>query len=195
MLTETQAQKLTAAPSRDILAALNGSPIDASSETAAALGVGYELGTLQIPPITLGILPLLEAIESPLIDDGAGDSFSPSDIIRTVYVICEGFDAAKSIMAMSRRKAALHNERERASQSPELYRVYLEKVDALEQKWIEFDTAAAEYWERHVGTSAGLVDAAEVISRALKDALAGLAAIPKGEKKKAGGWTLNGWRP
>jgi len=184
MLTDAQIQRVTAQPSAEMLAALNGPRTDIVNETATALGVGYDLGTLRIPPVTLGILPLLEAIESPLVDESAGDNFSPSDIIRTVYVVCKGFDAATSIMAMSRRKAALHNERERATQSPDLYRVYLERVDLMERCWIEFDAQAAAFWDQHVGNSAGLVEAAEIISRSLKDALAGLSAIPKGEKKK-----------
>jgi hypothetical protein len=189
---EEKIQKITAKPTPEILSALSGNQEDIASETGAALGVGYHVGNATIPPLTLGVLPLLEAIDSPFVDENAGENFRVSDILRAVYVMCKGFDATAGIMAMYRRKAALHNERERAAKSPDLYEVYLRQLDSLEQRWIEFDAAAAAFWDNEVGQGAGLGEAAEVVARALKDALAGLAAIPKGEKKKAGTLTRNG---
>jgi hypothetical protein len=194
MMTEAQIQKITAQTPPEIAAVLTGDLADIAGETGAALGVGYQCGALTVPPLTLGVLPLLEAIDSPLVDDKAGDDFRISDIIRALYVMCRGFEATAGIMAMYRRKAALHAERERATKSPEIYEVYLRRVDALESEWIEFDRQASEFWEAEVGNSISVAGAAEVLARALRDALSGLAAIPKGEKKKAAGLMRNGLR-
>jgi len=187
-------EKLQNIPSDDpeILEALEGTSAEIASETAAGFGIGYSVGNAVIPPITLGVLPLLDSIDSPFLDGSLG-RLSASDIMRALYVLAKGYEACEPVMGIARRKASLHAEREFASKDPELYERYLKRLDDLEKEWMLFDADAADFWDNEVGNSCGLQEASETMFLALKDALCGLSAIPGnggGKKKRAS--ILNG---
>ena len=167
----------------DLENALSADQADVASETAAAFGVGYQIGAVEIPPLTIGIIPLLEAIDSPFLREDI-DDFGLTDIINTVFVMAHGINAARPAMALKRRRMALDKHRLTAETKPEIYPAYLAAVDAVEAEWADFESAALLFWD-----TVGVIDLPEVaktIVRAFNDAFSGYGAIPgdAGSEKK-----------
>ena len=174
----------------ELTKALNVDDAAIESETMAAIGGGYELGNIVLPPVTAGIIPFLEAIDSPFLDNST-DEIQARDIMTTLYVMVCGADAVRPVLAIQRRRKALEKQSSIAEKSAELFDRYLAAIDKVERSYEEFEAQAAEYWD-----TLGPVTpqaAADMINAALNDAFGGLSAIPtdggsdddKTDKKKA----------
>jgi len=173
--------------------ALDGCEHEYDEETVAALGGGYVLGNVEIPPVTVGVFPLLEMIGSPFLREDAND-VGLRDIMLALYVMCDGRDAVAPISTIARRRAALERQKPMAEKSPEMFAQYLAACDRIEQDWMVFEIAAQDFIDS-IGQF-DIQDAADVIISALNDAMAGFAALPKNDdgksSKKKRGTTRNG---
>lgn len=178
----------------EIRAILDGVRGERASETSSALGAGAMVGDLEIPPLTAGVFPNLEAIDSSLLKADV-EEHTLRDVINATYVICKGREAVREVSVLSRRTEALERERETAQKSPELYAVYLDRADMLAQTWMDFDDAAQTFWEEHGAPDMQLV--MEAIVSALNHATAGFASLPDGdgpaEPEKKTSTMLSGW--
>ena len=165
----------------ELTAALDGSETAIARETLATLGAGYRIGNVELPPMLLGTVKLLELIDSPFLDENAED-VGMSDIMRSVYVLAVGREAVRPIMAQNRRRAAIEAQKPMGSLSPEHFAVYLAAIDTVEQGWAEFEDQAAAFWE-HVGPVA-LAEVATTLTQMIQDAFSGFAAVPAGKSQK-----------
>lgn len=175
--------------------ALGLEPEIPETETGAAVGLAYPLGTGELSPPPYGAFVALGMIGSPLL--GRPDDVTDADAYRAVYVCGAGRTALACVMGHAQRMERLEAERERVAESPEMYAAWLERVDAVTaDTWAQFDAAAVEYCAQfgHI-TPAECLD---VVFRALRDARAGLQQLPRGKdpagdaKKKPS--TRIGWQ-
>ena len=175
----------------ELMAAIEGKEADLDGETMTALGGGYRAGTLDLPPITMGLLPLLEVIGSPFLAEDTTE-IGVGDIAKALYVWSCGRDAVAPIMAITRRRQALDRQKPLAEKSPEFFAKYLEAVDRVECAWAEFETAALRHFDTVQG--AGIEDITATILQALNDAFAGFQAVPSQKEagKKNDAMTPNG---
>lgn len=178
----------------EIRAILDGVSGERASEVSSALGEGEKVGDLEIPPLTAGVFPNLEAIDSSLLKAGVTEH-TLRDVINATYVICRGRDAVREVSVISRRTEALERERDTATQSSELYEVYLKRKDMLAQTWLDFDDAAQEFWEENGAPDIQRI--MDAIVSALNHAGAGFDALPAGDgqsdPEKKTPTTLSGW--
>ena len=158
--------------------AIDGPDDARRNDVAGMLGAGYPIGSVLMPPITPGVLPLLEAIGSPFLGTDTDDAdIGLSAIMETVYVLCRGADAARPILGLQRRKLALKKHERIAEKSPEFFREFLAASDRIASEWAAFQAAAVEFWA-DVG-QVDLQDVADTILRAFNDAFAGFATLPQ----------------
>lgn len=176
-----------------VQAALDSATEAPPTETLAALGVPYQIGTGRLPPVTPEALACLAVIRSPILSDAA--AVSEMDVYRALYLACKGAPALTPLMGVEQRREALTDVLAAAERIPALVEVYARLRLELEGVWSEFDTAAVKH-----AAQFGVVAPAEiyrVLLLALRDAQAGLAQIPPdaefdGVKKKAAVSTASG---
>ena len=112
------------------------------------LGDGYTASDLVIPNLTIGVLPLLELIESPFVVYGGEDyKFQRMDFIKSIYVIFKGKEVVKPLMGLAQRKSGLKKLEEDAKKTPELYKVYLDKLDEINCVYGDFEDSAFAFSE------------------------------------------------
>ena len=169
----------------ELKALLEQEPEDMAGETITALGAGHQVGDIYIPPLTAGVLPLLELIDSPFIKEDETE-YGQMAVMSTLYVLINGRAAVLPVMGIARRRNAMAKHKHLASQSPEHFAVYLAACDAIEQEWEVFDNTVAAYFET-LGPF-DLQGVAEAIVASLNDAMQGFAALPTdgGDEKKTG---------
>jgi hypothetical protein len=112
-------------------------------EVLGALGAADLIGDLSAQN-SLGRVMLLYQIDSPLLSDDEHD-LEIIDIARGIFIMAYGAEAMKPIYSVERRLKSL-NAREPKS-NPELYKMWLDKVDAVSELEAEFDMAALEFFE------------------------------------------------
>ncbi len=191
MFKKLQGQAVQSDEHLDQLIAGDGSAINA--ETMTVLDAGYELGNTVIRPVTLGVLPLLEVIESPFVGGlDPDDEVGLPDIMRALYVLACGREAVRPVAAIARRTQSVESTRDIAEKAPEFYDRYLAAMDRIADAWAEFDDGASAFWES-LGDVPPL-EALRVLRRAITDSIAGLDALPQGKEgeKKTDGSTVNG---
>jgi len=178
-------QEMDLSSDKAVLEALAGDRTEQDAETVTALGAGYQVGSQQMPPFHFGKFPLLEIIDSPFLQ-AEHTEFSARDIMLTVYVMFKGQAAVMPIANIARRRAAVERGKELAT-TPELYAVYLDKLQGVEAEWNRFEATAYTFWESLGVTN--LQDVASVVIDALNQATEGLSAIPSkndATQKKSG---------
>ena len=176
-MNKDDAQKIVDAMKADpeMIGLLNADPDIPDTETAAAVGAGYALGTGELFPIPSGVFVGLSLIESPFL--GRPEDIADIDTYRALYVCAAGRDALRPIMGHAQRRERLERERESAQGNPALYEVWLKRADELEREtWAAFDLAAMEYSERFGNPSPPEV--LDCLFCVLRDARAGLAQLP-----------------
>ena len=130
-------------------------------ETLQALDAPLELGTMELPEPTTGVLALLDIIKSPLLfSESEDDVISIHDYYKAVYVLCKGRDAVKDIYALRKSQEKLATAEKIAEKSPEFFGVYLSLIQALSEKEAEFDAKCYEF-----GSNLGIID----INQSIKD--------------------------
>jgi len=159
----------------ELRAALEGKDADIDNETMTAIGGGYRAGALDLPPFRIGLLPLLEVIDSAFVREDVTE-IPIADIAQAVYVWANGRAAIAPILGITRRRQALERVKGMADKGPEYFARYLEAIDRVESAWADFEAAAFAFFD-----GLGAVELEEVtntIIDAMNEAFAGFQAVP-----------------
>jgi len=178
---------------KDITAALEGLREERESEAASALGGGYQIGSKVMPPVHLGVFPLLEIIESSFLDPDKCEH-TLRDIMNAVYVLFKGRDVVRPLSSIARRRERLATFKPDASKDPNGFRIWLDKIDELELEFTAFEDGAAAFWDEVGATS--IQEVASTVVAALNHAASGFAAFPgTGDPEKKSSATMRSfWR-
>lgn len=155
----------------------NGSAAD-NAEMAVALGGRVEIAGHDFPAPSLAVVALLDAIESPFVDDQR-QAVGIIDIFRAIYLIGQRETASVPVLRMMRRKAAL--DAAGAADGTDAHVMLATIRQAVADAEAEFDAAALEYG--HALGAFSPVDAARDIGDYLSMAT-GFTMIPGGGAKK-----------
>lgn len=157
----------------------NGSASD-NAEMAVALGGRIEIAGHEFPAPSLAVVALLDAIESPFVDEQK-PSVGIIDIFRAIYLIAQRDKASVPVLRMMRRRTAMDAAAEISGAEAQ---VMLSSIrQAVADAEAEFDAAALEF-----GNGLGAFSPADA-ARDIGDYLAmctGFTMIPgDGSKKKS----------
>ncbi|OGV36977.1 MAG: hypothetical protein A2020_16380 [Lentisphaerae bacterium GWF2_45_14] len=165
-----------------------------SFETLAALGGGVKIGRITIPPPSMGVLSLLDMIESPFVT-GDASKISINEVLKSLYVMSRGRDAVQPLMESIALGKSIEKSKEIAEKSPQFFDVYLKYHAINAAKRSAFDAAVDAFADE-----IGLFDpeaAISLIGDYLTACMAGFDMLEKKPesdlvKKKSGFWTLTG---
>jgi hypothetical protein len=151
--------------------------------TLAALGAGYQLGNLELSPATLETFGILNAIDSPFLNENISESDITIDAVAAaVFIFHCAPDTLRPVMALAQRREALKQTENIAANAPGFYEVYLSRLDQLATIQAAFNADALRVY-----SSAGQVsleEAVTVIMNILRDAMDGFSMLPGEEAKK-----------
>lgn len=158
---------------------------EVNSSDIGMLSEGYTAGETLIPNLTIGVLPLLELIESPfVVSCGEHYEFTRMDFIKAIYVIYKGHGAVRPLMGLAQRKSKLKALEADARKSPELYKVYLDKIDEISIVYSEFEDSAFVFSETiQISDWVEMEQTVTQMFTDLYDVIAELAAPDSTEKK------------
>jgi hypothetical protein len=146
------------------------------SATVAA-GGKYQIGDIEVDPISGGILPLLSVIDSPFLGAGPdSDDMDASDIMSAIYIIANKSEALRPLMGIERRRRALEQVRPMIVESSGHFDSFLRANEQVEQKQDDFDAAVLAFWDT-LG-DVDLQQACDTVFEMLTDAMSGFAEIP-----------------
>lgn len=159
---------------------------EASSTAAyAMMGEGYRIGNVELKPITMTSLNLLQAIDSPFLTDEDMDIEPSLELmLESLYVLAKGTVAIRPLIALDRRIAAAKKMEQLAESKVEYFEAYMKHIDRItDEAYAAFATAAVEF-----GIEIGpfvLADAVSTLELMFADALDGFGLLPtpSGEKK------------
>ena len=182
----------------DLLAYINGENSDTDREDVqsyATLGGEYQIEGLRVPALTPGMFPLLEIVRSPFVTMSSDDEWTRKDIIYALFVIIHGVDSIKPLVGATQRRRSIETYKDQAMSDPEMFKVYLDKVDQINLGQSEFEESALRWW-----TGLNIENWLEVESTVvmmfedLYETMAALSANDKegGDVKKKNGSELNG---
>lgn len=141
-------------------------------EAAQMLGAAAAPATpLRLAP-RVGMLALLDLIDSPLLD---GRQATRLDMIRALYVCAVGPAAVRPVALGLRVQESLESAAALAAANPEHFSRWLEALAGAAEHWLEFDAAALDWLE-----ASGIADlpaAFRALGEAFADALRGFSTI------------------
>ena len=151
-------------------------------ESLVALGGELEVGGLLLPAPTVGVLMLLEIIDSPFTALEPPESITLDEIIQALWVIINREDAVQivtdHVKALKYAKRAF----EKTEKSPAHLEVYLEFVERLKDRDV-FDVEVANFALQLDPIDP--MEAAAKIAKYLKICMGGYALMPdNGSKSK-----------
>ena len=157
-------------------------------------GGGVKIGRITIPPPSMGVLSLLDMIESPFVT-GDASKISINEVLKSLYVMSRGRDAVQPLMESIALGKSIEKSKEIAEKSPQFFDVYLKYHAINAAKRSAFDAAVDAFADE-----IGLFDpeaAISLIGDYLTACMAGFDMLEKKPesdlvKKKSGFWTLTG---
>ena len=147
---------------------------ETAADTIASLGGTDDVFGFQPPSI--GMLAMLDAIESPFVTASL-ERVGVPEILKTLYVMCYGREALNPIYASLKRERLIRKAESMAEKSPEYYAEYLKAVDRLADGWAEFDKAVIEYAEK-LG-NIDVDDTVKNINEYLGECFGGFSMLPQ----------------
>ena len=122
---------------------------DITPADIAAVDGRYAIGDLEIPPVTMGMLPLLEVIRSPFVGTAsAADDvdITRTDLVHALYIIVHGVAVVQPLAAVAAARAAAERHKAMAADNPDMYAVFLRHINDIELPIREFQSAALTWW-------------------------------------------------
>jgi hypothetical protein len=136
----------------------------------AFLALPYSLGDIQVRPLGINSLALLEYLGNPLLDDGTEEA-GPWDTYEFLYVLSheKPEELATSGYEHSRRLRLIQQSEAIAKQSPDFYEKYLVSLDNVTERYFnEWEDHILEFSKRLEGVT--VLEMQECIARVMQDA-------------------------
>ena len=154
-------------------------------ETLVALGSGFSVGGVDLPPPVSGVLPLLQVIDSPFVPGAHAGEPTLRNVLETLYVLKHREKALEPVFGVARAKLMLEATEKIAGKSPEFYREYVTAVLSASRGYGAFDAAVFAF-----GEELGVFqweEAAEAVAEYIACSMGGFEMIPTkdGGSKKA----------
>jgi hypothetical protein len=153
-------------------------------QSLSALGGTFKIAGIDIPPASIGVIMLLQIIDSPFIR--SNDGISLKEIIEALFIMKERKTLVNLLVSPKRKAEYLARAKEIAEKSPAFYAEYL-KALAVNSGADEYDRRLADFAEK-IG-SMKISDTAAEITQYLNLCMSGFSAVanpeaPDTEKKK-----------
>jgi hypothetical protein len=114
-------------------------------ETLSGLGGEIRIGDILVPPPTIGVLLLLESIDSPFVNINNADEVSLDDVLKALYIIVKREEAVTPIMLEKQSEGKATKAFESTTKTPEHLSNYLAYIDRNKQYVDAFDEAVKEF--------------------------------------------------
>lgn len=161
------------------LARANKAP--SASEQGAVMGMGYQVGNLHVPPLTLGAFAVLEFVRNTMVCNPEATQLI--DLYEFFYVCTEQKDILPQVTAFARAKRALEDTKDIAATTPDHYRVYLDHMARVQEKYLPD-------WEQRVKSVASaigdmsLTELGTYAQTIIADAMASFSELAPDDVKK-----------
>jgi len=151
-------------------------------ELTTGLGGGLNINGVQIPPLTVGKISMLAAINSPLLDFDSKKSFDGKDILDVLYICYAGQEAVQPIYIATRKIKQLEKTQLATVSSKDNYAYMIERIEKHTEAYQQFDKAVFDFADKLGQFS--LQDVAEWVVEQLEIGLNGYEMIPGNSEKK-----------
>jgi hypothetical protein len=156
-----------------------------ASLTLGAIGAPYKIGPIDIS-IAVGHLVLLNEIDSPFVSGDIGEEgeeLNTTDCIKSLYVLANGEDAIRPIMAIQQRVKTLMMLKPMVEKDKSMFDALLDRAESIADAHIEFELEANRwYTENFAGHDFQTV--IEDAFAAIHDVVTAAGDMPTGESKK-----------
>ncbi len=166
----------------DLETAIAPSHAETSARQTQALGAGVPVGSVVLPPVTIGTITLLDAVQSPFVSsDAVGGEVSAGAVALAALIISHGREIAPIISQYAARRARLQRIIDDAD-DPAVKSAAIEQMVTNEDVLGDLNVEAARLWENELA-GASVQDVADAVNQLIIAAAAPFQRLVDAEKK------------
>lgn len=154
--------------------------------TLGAIGAPYQVGPIDVT-VALGNLVLLNEIDSPFLNGDIGEEGSELDAtecIKSLYVLAEGREAIRPVMAIKQRIQSLMLLKPMVDKNPDLFDKLMDRTDDIALAHADFELDAMEWYNQNfVGWD--FQDVIDDMMMAFNDIMKSAENMPTSDEKKS----------